>query len=54
MDALNLTDEVITSLYNESSKRMSVEKFKSAAQGMIANLRATMSNEQILEKIKCL
>lgn len=54
MDALNLTDEVVTALYNESSKRMSVENFKSAAQGVIANLRATMSNNEIIDKIKCL
>ena len=54
MDALNLTDEVVTALYNESSKRMSIENFKSAAQGVIANLRATMSNNEIIDKIKCL
>ena len=47
-------DEVVNSLYSESSKRMSPEVFKAAAQGMIANLRATMSNEQIIDKIKCL
>lgn len=54
MDALNLTDEVAEALYNEGSKRMSFEQFKTQAAGLIANLRATMSNEQIIEKIKCL
>ena len=54
MENLNLTDEVVESLYSESSKRMTPEVFKAAAQGMIANLRATMSNEQIIDKIKCL
>jgi hypothetical protein len=54
MDALNLTDEVVEALYNEGSKRMSVDQFKIEAAGLIANLRATMSNEQIIEKIKCL
>jgi PhoPQ-activated pathogenicity-related protein len=54
MENLELTDAVVEALYKESSKRMDVETFKAAAQGMIANLRATMSNEQILEKIKCL
>lgn len=54
MDALNLTDEVTAALYNESSKRMSVDQFRIEAEGVIANLRATMSNEQIIEKIKCL
>jgi hypothetical protein len=33
---------------------MSVDQFKIEAEGVIANLRATMSNEQIIEKIKCL
>jgi hypothetical protein len=54
MESLELTDPVVNALYKESSKRMDIESFKAAAQGMIANLRATMSNEQILEKIKCL
>jgi hypothetical protein len=54
MDALNLTDEVVTALYNEGSKRMSIDAFKAQALGMIANLRATMSNNEIIEKIKCL
>lgn len=54
MENLELTDSVINALYNESSKRMSIEEFKTAAQGVIVNLRAVMSNEQILEKIKCL
>ena len=54
MDNLNLTDEVVNSLYLESSKRMAQDVFKLEAEGMIANLRATMSNEQIIDKIKCL
>jgi hypothetical protein len=54
MENLELTDSVVNALYNESSKRMSIEEFKTAAQGVIVNLRAVMSNEQILEKIKCL
>lgn len=54
MENLNLTDEVINALYSDSNKRMSIEEFKTAAQGVIANLRATMTSEQILEKIKCL
>jgi hypothetical protein len=54
MDNLNLTDDVVNALYSETRKSMSIENFKLAAQNVIANLRATMSNNEILEKIKCL
>jgi hypothetical protein len=54
MENLNLTDDVVKALYAESGKRLSIEEFKTAVQTVIANLRATNTNEQILENIKCL
>lgn len=54
MENLNLTPAVIDNLYNQSSKRMSKQDFAKAAADVVATMRATSTNQQILEKIKCL
>lgn len=54
MENLNLTDSVIEALYSQTSKRMSIDQFKVEVQKTIANLRAVKTNEEIIEKIKCL
>lgn len=54
MENLNLTPAVIDNLYSQSSKRMSKQEFAKAAADVVATMRATSTNQQILEKIKCL
>ena len=51
---LNLTPEVLRYLYEQGSKRMDKRAFAQAAADMVANMRATKTNEEIIEKIKCL
>jgi len=51
---LNLTPEVLRYLYEQGSKRLDKKAFAQAAADMVANLRATKTNEEIIEKIKCL
>lgn len=54
MENLNLTDEVLEALYAEGSKSKSFESFKLAANIVVANLRATVPSNEIIDKIKCL
>jgi hypothetical protein len=52
---LNFTNEVIEYLYNDSSKRLSIEKFAETVKMFAANLRGMgYTNEEVLEHIKCL
>lgn len=52
---LNLTFEVMNALYQDSSKRKSLEEFSKDVAGLVAKLRSAGStNEKILENIKCL
>lgn len=51
---LNLTPQVLRYLYDQGSKRLSKTDFVKAVNEMIVNMRATNTNEQIIEKIKCL
>jgi hypothetical protein len=51
---LNMTADVVNTLYEQSSKRLSKDIFAQAAVAIVANLRSTTPTDQILEKIKCL
>ncbi len=52
---LNFTNEVIEYLYNDSSKRLSLQKFGETVKMFAINLRGMgYNNEEILENIKCL
>lgn len=52
---LNFTNEVIEYLYNDSSKRLSIEKFAETVKMFAANLRGMgYTNEEVLEHLKCL
>jgi len=51
---LNMTTDVVNTLYEQSSKRLSKDIFAQAAAAIVANLRSTTPTDQILEKIKCL
>lgn len=51
---LVLTSDVIDYLYNNSSKRLSKEVYTQEVQKLVANLKAYLSPEDIVEKLKCL
>lgn len=51
---LNLTEDVLDTLYGQSSKRMSKAEFSKAAFDIVSNLKASRTNQEIIEKIKCL
>ncbi|NBP69950.1 MAG: hypothetical protein EBU52_14525, partial [Cytophagia bacterium] len=51
---LNMTADVVNTLYEQSNKRLSKDIFAQAAITLVANLRSTTPADQILEKIKCL
>lgn len=54
LDNLNLTQEVMDLLYEQSSKRDTKQKFAETVAEIVANLRASFTPQEILEKIKCL
>jgi hypothetical protein len=55
MNNLNLTPEVVNYLYGESSKRISKESFAIQSKELISILQgANLTNQEILEKLKCL
>ncbi len=51
---LNLTPQVLRYLYEQGRKSLGKKEFAKAVTDMIASMRATNTNEQIIEKIKCL
>ena len=54
LENLNLTEDVLGTLYDQSSKRMSKAKFSKAVFDIVSNLKASKTNQEIIEKIKCL
>lgn len=55
LNNLNLTPDVVNYLYKESSNRLSKEDFGIQAKEIISILQgSTLTNQEILEKIKCL
>jgi hypothetical protein len=57
INSLNLTPEVVNYLYRSSrskSKNVSLESYTKEVKKLIDNLRTSYTNEEILEKIKCL
>jgi hypothetical protein len=55
MNNLNLTPEVVNYLYGESSNRLSKENFAIQSKELISILQgANLTNQEILEKLKCL
>ena len=54
IENLNLTDDVLMHLYNESSKTKTFETFRKEAIPLINNLRVSTSNSDIAERVKCL
>jgi hypothetical protein len=57
INSLNLTPEVVNYLYRSSrskSKNASLESYTKEVKKLIDNLRTSYTNEEILEKIKCL
>ena len=51
---LNLTEDVLNILYDQSGKRMNKTEFSKAAFEIVSNLKASRTNQEIIEKIKCL
>lgn len=57
INSLNLTPEVVNYLYRSSrskSKNVSLDSYTKEVKKLIDNLRTSYTNEEILEKIKCL
>ena len=51
---LELTNEVIDYLYNVSSQRLSRESYGKEAYKLVTNLKGSLTNEEVVEKLKCL
>lgn len=51
---LNFSEEMIKSLYDTSSKRLTRDNFAKEAYRLVNNLRPFYTNQEILEKLKCL
>lgn len=51
---LNLTPEVVSYLYSESSKKLPIDDYNKELRNLILILQGSFTNNEILEKIKCL
>jgi hypothetical protein len=51
---LNLTPEVVSYLYSESSKRLPIDEYTAELTKLITILQGNYTNNEVLEKIKCL
>jgi preprotein translocase subunit SecE len=51
---LNLTPEVVSYLYSESSKRLPITEYTAELTKLITILQGNYTNNEVLEKIKCL
>lgn len=51
---LELTNEVIDYLYNDSNQRLSKENYTKEVYKLATNLKGSLSKEEVVEKLKCL